>query len=201
MIVSANSDSLSIRKAPDRFLILGVFFAAFLALSLITRIVLMAKSLRVIDAKPLLLLKVYGVGFLFDLITAGYVVLPFVFYLILLPDRFYNSRLHRIAMYIAVFLTTYLYLFSSVAEYFFFDEFGVRFNFIAVDYLIYTNEVVQNIVESYPVIPIFLAIGVISALTVFFVRRKLHFAGVQKSSLVQKREWSFLLSLSWLPYL
>ena len=30
------------------------------------------------------------------------------------------------------------------------DEFGVRFNFIAVDYLIYTYEVVENINQSYP---------------------------------------------------
>ena len=32
----------------------------------------------------------------------------------------------------------------------FWDEFGVRFNFIAVDYLIYTYEVISNINESYP---------------------------------------------------
>jgi hypothetical protein len=35
------------------------------------------------------------------------------------------------------------------------NEFGVRYNFIAVNYLIYTNEVIGNIMESYPVIPLF----------------------------------------------
>jgi len=40
--------------------------------------------------------------------------------------------------------------FVGVAEILFWDEFGVRFNFIAVDYLIYTVEVVGNIRESYP---------------------------------------------------
>jgi len=33
----------------------------------------------------------------------------------------------------------------------FWGEFASRFNFIAVDYLIYTQEVIGNIVESYPV--------------------------------------------------
>jgi hypothetical protein len=32
---------------------------------------------------------------------------------------------------------------------------NVRYNFIAVNYLIYTNEVIGNIMESYPVIPLF----------------------------------------------
>lgn len=56
------------------------------------------------------------------------------------------------------FLLTILYvgaiLFDGVAEYLFWNEFGVRYNFIAVDYLVYTHEVVGNIVESYPVAPI-----------------------------------------------
>ena len=41
-------------------------------------------------------------------------------------------------------------------------NFGVRFNFIAVDYLVYTQEVIKNILESYP-IPLLL--GVIAVIT------------------------------------
>ncbi|RPH65747.1 MAG: hypothetical protein EHM83_05660, partial [Burkholderiales bacterium] len=41
--------------------------------------------------------------------------------------------------------------FVGIAEILFWDEFGVRFNFIAVDYLIYTVEVIGNIRESYPI--------------------------------------------------
>ena len=43
---------------------------------------------------------------------------------------------------------------NAVSEWFFWSEFGVRYNFIAVDYLVYTNEVVGNIMESYPVVPL-----------------------------------------------
>lgn len=55
-------------------------------------------------------------------------------------------------------------LFNAVSEYFFWNEFGVRYNFIAVDYLIYTTEVVGNILESYPVWPLAAGIVGLSAL-------------------------------------
>ena len=40
-------------------------------------------------------------------------------------------------------------LINAVGEWFFWQEFGVRYNFIAVDYLVYTHEVIGNILESY----------------------------------------------------
>ena len=50
------------------------------------------------------------------------------------------------------------------AEIVFWDEFNVRYNFIAVDYLIYTTEVLGNIWESYN-IP--LIIGAVVLVVVF----------------------------------
>ena len=55
-------------------------------------------------------------------------------------------------------------LFDAVAEHLFWTEFTTRFNFIAVDYLVYTQEVIGNIKESYPVAWILPAIGVCAAL-------------------------------------
>lgn len=49
-------------------------------------------------------------------------------------------------------------LLNGIGEYYFWNEFGVRYNFIAVDYLIYTNEVIGNIFESYPIV--WLSVGV-----------------------------------------
>ncbi|MGE3610162.1 MAG: LTA synthase family protein [Bacteriovoracaceae bacterium] len=50
---------------------------------------------------------------------------------------------------------TYVFSFSivyiGICEIIFWNEFHSRFNFIAVDYLIYTREVVSNLKESYPV--------------------------------------------------
>ncbi len=46
-------------------------------------------------------------------------------------------------------MSLFAMLFTAVAEWLFWDEFGVRFNFIAVDYLVYSDEVLNNLLESY----------------------------------------------------
>ena len=70
-------------------------------------------------------------------------------------------------------LTIFVYvgavLVNTIGEYFFWSEFGVRYNFIAVDYLIYTNEVIGNIMESYPIVPIFLVIALFAFIVTYFV--------------------------------
>ena len=48
-----------------------------------------------------------------------------------------------------VVLLTGFFTWSTICEWFFWDEFSTRLNFIAVDYLIYTKEVVGNIRESF----------------------------------------------------
>lgn len=57
-------------------------------------------------------------------------------------------------------IVTYCCLSLTVAamELVFWSEFGVRFNFIAVDYLVYTHEVIGNIMESYPIFWMVLAV-------------------------------------------
>ena len=74
----------------------------------------------------------------------------------------------NILYFITIFLYVLAIVFNAVSEYFFYNEFGVRYNFIAVDYLIYTNEVIGNILESYPVLPLFSGVFIVSlALTIW----------------------------------
>ena len=68
-----------------------------------------------------------------------------------------------------VFLYVLLILQNGISEYFFWNEFGVRYNFIAVNYLIYTNEVIGNIMQSYPVIPIFSALFFVTTIVTYFI--------------------------------
>ena len=63
-------------------------------------------------------------------------------------------------------------LFIAIGEYIFWDEFGVRYNFIAVDYLVYTNEVIGNIMESYPIVPLLSGLLIASAIITFLLVRK-----------------------------
>ncbi len=61
---------------------------------------------------------------------------------------------------------------NAVSEWFFWSEFGVRYNFIAVDYLVYTNEVVGNIMESYPIVPILAVLLVVTGSLVWWLFRR-----------------------------
>ena len=72
-------------------------------------------------------------------------------YLLPLPALAYNQRSGRIGLGVLYLATIFGLLFVAASELVFWNEFGVRFNFIAVDYLVYTTEVIGNIRESYPV--------------------------------------------------
>ncbi len=145
-----------------------LLFLVFTVFSLITRTVLLFQALPNLDMSLLLLAKIYGMGFFFDCVTFSYFSIPFVLYAILAPDRLFNFKP---AAWVACFIITYALMFNMVAEYFFFSEFAARYNFIAIDYLIYTTEVIRNIRESYPVNRIFGSIFVVNIL-IFLVLRK-----------------------------
>lgn len=68
-----------------------------------------------------------------------------------------------------IFLYVLLILQNGISEFFFWNEFGVKYNFIAVNYLIYTNEVIGNIMQSYPVIPIFSALFAVTGIITYFI--------------------------------
>jgi len=152
---------------------LSILLAIVIAFSALTRTVLLFKALPNLALTPLLLAKIYGVGLFFDCVTFSYIAIPFALLATILPDRAYNSRFFRPFAYLVCFTLTYLLLFDLVAEYTFFDEFGTRFNFIAVDYLIYTNEVLRNIRESYPVNWILAALFILNIFIFLSLKKRL----------------------------
>lgn len=133
-----------------RFLPLYALVGVLVLLSFVTRVVLLARADTNVSRSVLHLSHIFGVGFLFDLVAASYFCLPLAIYLALAPNRVAAWRPHR-WLFLGLFLATvYVLCVVSVAEWVFWDEFAARFNFIAVDYLIYTNEVLGNIWQSYP---------------------------------------------------
>lgn len=66
----------------------------------------------------------------------------------------------------------FVVLLVGAGEYFFWEEFGVRYNFIAVDYLVYTNEVVGNIMESYAMVPLLTGISIFTIVLIWVIARK-----------------------------
>ena len=93
---------------------------------------------------------------------------------------FRGFRSYWTTVWFALIITLYVgaIVFNAISEYFFWNEFGVRYNFIAVDYLVYTNEVVGNIMESYPVVPLFAGVLLLTVgCTWLLFRREIRRAG------------------------
>jgi len=125
-----------------------VFFAVFLGISLLTRLALLAQAAHDVTWTPSLV-AVFFWGLVYDLGAAAFLSLPLTLLLTLLPAGWNQRPWQRGLAHVAGFVIIYLLLFGTVSEWTFWDEFGVRFNFIAVDYLVYTTEVIGNIRESY----------------------------------------------------
>lgn len=125
-----------------------IFFVVFLAISLITRVALLVKSAGDVTW-GLSLIAAFGWGMVYDLGAAAFAALPLIVLLTLLPAGWGQRAWQRGLVHFVGFGIIFALLFGAVAEWTFWDEFGVRFNFIAVDYLIYTTEVIGNIRESY----------------------------------------------------
>lgn len=126
----------------------------FLLINLITfaalRAALLSKQWLDIDSPFYPIVLAFVIGIVHDLAFFSYLLIPFVLYLLVMPNRIYRSKIHKMISFGVFFVCLYGLFFIEVSEWMFWDEFGVRFNFIAVDYLIYTHEVVSNIIESYP---------------------------------------------------
>jgi hypothetical protein len=128
----------------------------------------MIKSAGQISWNVLELLKSFSVGMFFDVVACSYFMVPFIFFTIIIPPVVAKSKVYKGLVWFFYSLTVFIWVFNVIAEYFFWDEFEVRFNFIAVDYLIYTTEVIGNIVESYS-LPLLLTI--VAAVSALIIRR------------------------------
>lgn len=116
----------------------------------------------------------YFVGFAYDLAFISYGMVPLGLYLFLCPARLWCSAPHRWLMRGVFVVSLFVMLFVAVAEWLFWDEFGVRFNFIAVDYLVYSDEVLNNILESYPVGTLLAVLAILALVIGVMLRRPLN---------------------------
>jgi len=139
-----------------------VFATLYLAVTTLTRIALLITSAGEVSWN-LSLVAAFGWGFLFDLGAAAFASLPIAFILTMIPGQWGRYAWQRAISHLFGFFVAYIVLFGAVAEWFFWDEFSARFNFIAVDYLVYTKEVIGNIRESYPM-PLILGLLAVAAL-------------------------------------
>jgi len=160
------------------------FIAIYLISQLATRAALCIFAIKYDQIDYRELLNVTLVGELNDIISLSYVV-PFLL-ILSLSRRCSHGLLNITLCFIAIFLLT-SNLFGELG---FWDEFGVRYNFIAVDYLIYTQEIIGTLNESFPLGKIITALVVFSGIMTYIVTQKL-FMHNQLADI--KRSTSFIL--------
>jgi hypothetical protein len=122
--------------------------SAFLAwvVFLVTRFVLLGHSVMFSEQAPGGLFGAVLLGMLRDVPVVLMLSWPWALFEIAF-NRKWADRLRWPLLAIYAFTL----IFVGVSEGVFWEEFSVRFNFIAVDYLVFTTEVIGNIRESYPV--------------------------------------------------
>lgn len=156
----------------NRFSLFRRIFLFYLIISFVVRLALFIWSINSIEVTGNNLIRIFGLGMLYDIGVATFFTLPYAFFLLIVPSILVGSWFDRFATYFITSVTLFLMLFGFAGEFPFWEEFSNRYNFIAVDYLIYTYEVVQNINESYPIPLILLVLfGVIVLLFIFFSKK------------------------------
>lgn len=177
-----------------RFGPLAVLALVVCSISFITRVVLLIKSWPNLELTPLRFIGIFFIGFLYDLVVWSFFAIPVALYCWVMKDSWYQKKGQRILLFLLFFIIFFILVLNAGGEIIFWEEFNVRYNFIAVDYLIYTTEVLGNIWESYNIPLIAAAVVLVTATLLFFVRTKL-MASQELSMRFAKRSIFFLLFL------
>lgn len=176
-----------------------LLLATFVVASFLTRIGLAALAWR--DVDWLLLPASFLLGIVYDLIAGAWSLAPVLLIYLLLPQRRLPKPLAQGVAMLLLAVSVYLLLFNFVSELLFWQEFGVRYNFIAVDYLVYTTEVIGNIRESYPVGKILAGLLVVTLILIWPLRRLVVVTMAQPqpigARLRHTAAWLGVMALAW----
>lgn len=153
----------------------SIFLISFVALTCFAmlRLALLLKEWTIIEHTLASFAYIFGMGLVYDIAFLSYCLIPIIILFLIVPDKWFHSRIFSMCGHALIAATFFILLFGVVAEWLFWDEFGVRFNFIAVDYLVYRREVADNISQSYPLPTILTGILFLSALLFLSLRKKL----------------------------
>ena len=141
---------------PGRLRLLWVLLAAFVLFNAAVRLGLVFYNGQWGLFAPWRLLPAMAIGALFDIGVASFFLAPLGLLVVAWPNLRAGLRTALLALLLPLVV---LLVFVGASEFTFWNEFASRFNFIAVDYLIYTNEVIGNLRESYNLPLLLTAVG------------------------------------------
>lgn len=152
-----------------------IYFRApmlFLVFSTITRLTLTLVNVWNQTVDWMQIPSIMGVGFLFDLRPTLLLTLSFAI-LVRLTPLFLKAKLEKIPLleWLGFVVVLFALSFQMFAEWIFWGDMECRFNFIAIDYLVYTHEVVNNILQSYPMKTYLSLNAAIAGIGAYFARK------------------------------
>lgn len=134
------------------------------------------------------------IGFGFDCLMAMFFSLPLAVLFALVPARWFSLRWFHGTIHTLFVAALALMIFGAIAEWVFWNEFYVRFNFIAVDYLAYTREIVGNVWQTFNLPVLALALfGTTGLLYGLFLSTGLMRTWLSSAAQVDRGRWLGLL--------
>jgi phosphoglycerol transferase MdoB-like AlkP superfamily enzyme len=164
------------------------------ALNLATRCILFVKSWNDLDFSLFQFAGIFFIGLLYDVVVGLFFAIPVAIYCWLMKDSWFRQKWQRVPLFIFFSILTFILLICAGGEIGFWHEFNVRFNFIAVDYIFYTNEVIGSILESYNFTFIFAGIMTVS-MGILMLFKKALFQSQSTSMRFAERTRFFVLFL------
>ena len=151
----------------NRYSLLLAFISWFLTFSFMLRVIFIIWQYDEVSFNLFTILGTLLTGLFYDIGTISFIAIPSALYYFVFPNKWIGSWLDKTLVWFFTSLTIFILVFTFFAEITFWDEFKTRFNFIAVDYLIYTHEVISNIQESYPLPVLIFGVLAITAMILF----------------------------------
>ncbi|WP_262889405.1 LTA synthase family protein [Chryseobacterium schmidteae] len=179
-----------------RFSAFYSILSLYILLSFLIRLVFLIWSSNDVDFNFIYILRIFFTGLLYDFVSGSLFLFLYLFYLLIFPKKWIGSLFDKAFTYFYLAIILLVLYFSLLAEISFWEEFGARFNFIAVDYLIYTYEVVENINQSYP-LPLLIAVLIgLVALTFFMMRKFKVFRNIFSDKVNFKKRSFFVIPVA-----
>lgn len=170
-----------VQCSAGRLGLLRILFISWMVWESFIRLLLSIRFYSEISWKPLELGMTFLLGLLYDASAGGFFCLPLAVFL-LLPAHILSSCWGKRLGKSILFLLDIFMVSTGVTLFYYFQEFHTSFNFIAVDYLIYSSEMLGTIKESFPLGILIPAMLLVAALIAWFQLRRVMFVP-------QERDW------------
>ena len=96
---------------PKRFELLKIYILIFITISFILRSCLTVWYFPHIDSSIFAILKVFLIGFLFDVGTISFFAVPYALYLLVIPKKWYGSVFDKVITYFGYSVGLLIFIF------------------------------------------------------------------------------------------